>query len=100
MLYRKTVEYRLAHGYFQRVNTFGNDASSLAVLIMATVSGLLLFMGTGFQNVCAALSLVITLTTAFSTFMGFSNKMETHAITQKAFGMPHHPSPSSLECWM
>ena len=85
-LYRKAVEYRLAHGFFQRQCSSYNDAVSFTVLSLATVAGLFLFYGDAFKDVCAALTAVITALTGFGRFMDFSGRSEAHSISQKMFG--------------
>lgn len=85
-LYRKSVEYRLAHGTFARDNAFKNDALSFSVLVASTGAGLLLFMGDEFATICAIIAACITALNALNKMNDYSGKAEAHAMSKIDFG--------------
>lgn len=85
-LYRKSVEYRLAHGTFARDNAFKNDALSFSVLVASTGAGLLLFMGDEFATICAVIAACITALNALNKMNDYSGKAEAHAMSKIDFG--------------
>ena len=82
-LYRRAVEYRLAHGFFQRKMSYWNDVSSFTVLTLSTITGLLLFWGPIFSEVCAGLTIVITAINTISRKIDFSGRSEQHELSRK-----------------
>lgn len=85
VMYRKSVEYRLAHGRMMRFNQLANDTISFLVLCLSTATGLLLFMG-DFVTLSTVVAACITGLNAFSKFMDFSGLGERHALSMKEFG--------------